>query len=136
MSINDELENIRTQLKNHEKRISKLETKPDEKSEVSKKLSIREFFISKKPKTVVDKALLVGYYFENYQGFSSFNVGDVENGFRAAKEPVPSNINDMMNKNIHKGFIMDAAEKKESKQAWVLTGRGLDYVGNDLKNPN
>ena len=134
MSVDDVLEAIKKQLENHEKRITNLEAKPNAKAgTATKKLSIREFFITKKPKTDVDKTLLVGYYLENYQAYSSFNTSDIEAGLRSAKEPGPTNTNDIINKNIHKGFIMDAEEKKENKQAWVLTNLGIEYVDNDLK---
>lgn len=136
MTVEDMLKDIKKQLNNLEKRVSNLETKPSGKKGTStKKLSIREFFISKKPKNGVDKTLVVGYYLENYQDFPSFNISDIEAGFRSAKEPPPGNINDTINKNIRKGFIMDAVEKKENKQAWVLTNLGLQYVENDLKKP-
>ena len=134
MSVEDMLNVLKSQLEDHEKRITYLEKRPDDKGEATtRKLSIREIFISKKPKTDVDKTLLVGYYFENFQGCTSFNTSDIEVGFRSAKEPPPANINDAVNKNIRKGFIMSAEEKKDSKQAWVLTNSGIEYVDNDLK---
>ena len=134
MSGEDMLDAIKSQLENHEKRIAYLETRPDDKGETTtKKLSIREIFISKKPKTDVDKTLVVGYYLESFQNYTSFNISDIEVGFRSAKEPPPININDAVNKNIRKGFIMSADEKKNNKQAWVLTNLGIQYVDNDLK---
>ena len=134
MSVEDMLDAIKSQLENHEKRIAYLETRPDDKGEATtKKLSIREIFISKKPKTDVDKTLVVGYYLESFQNYTSFNISDIEVGFRSAKEPPPININDAVNKNIRKGFIMSADEKKNNKQAWVLTNLGIQYVDNDLK---
>lgn len=134
MLVEEVLEAMKKQLEDHEKRISSLEAQPGAKGESSiKKLSIREFLISKKPKTDVDKTLVVGYYLENYQDYPSFNTADIETGFRSAKEPVPTNINDTINKNIRKGFIMNAEDKKDGKQAWVLTNLGLQYVDNDLK---
>ncbi len=134
MSVEDMLNAIKSQLEDHEKRIAYLEKRPGDKGETTtKKLSIREIFISKKPKTDVDKTLLVGYYLEIFQDYTSFNSSDIEVDFRSAKEPPPVNINDVVNKNIRKGFIMSAEEKKDNKQAWVLTNLGIQYVDNDLK---
>ena len=45
---------------------------------------------------------------------------------------MPANINDAVNKNIEKGYIMDA-KKKDSKKAWTLTATGERFVENDLK---
>jgi len=134
MSVENMLNAIKSQLEDHEKRIAYLEKRPDDKGDATtKKLSIREIFISKKPKTDVDKTLLVGYYLEIFQDYTSFNISDIEVGFRSAKEPPPGNISDVVNKNIRKGFIMSAEEKKDNKQAWVLTNLGIQYVDNDLK---
>ena len=134
MSVEGMLEAIKKQLENHEKRISHLEAQPKIKEEpTTKKLSIREFLISKKPKTDVDKTLVISYHLESYQDYPSFNIAHIENGFRSAKETVPQNINDIINKNIRKGFIMDTEDKKDGKRAWVLTNLGLQYIENGLK---
>lgn len=53
---------------------------------------------------------------------------DIESGFRAAKEPLPKNINDNINKNISKGHMMEAEQKKDNKLAWVLTNTGEQCV--------
>ena len=125
----ESLKTIQRQLEDHEKRISKLEAEPQAKVEpAAKKLSIKEFLLSKKPKDDVQKTLVIGYYFEKYEGFVSFHVGDLEDGFRSAKETVPQNINDKVNKNVRKGHMMEAKEKKENKMAWVLTNSGEKYV--------
>lgn len=134
MTVEDMLDAIKNRLENHEKRIAYLETRPGDKGgTTTKKLSIREIFISKKPKTDIDKTLVVGYYLEKLQNCTSFNISDIEVGFKSAKAPTPKNINDTINKNIRKGFIMSADEKKNNKQAWVLTNLGIRYVDSDLK---
>ncbi|MEM2125724.1 MAG: hypothetical protein QXQ53_04935 [Candidatus Methanosuratincola sp.] len=63
----------------------------------------------------------------------SFNVQDLEKGFRDAKEKVPVNVNDCVNKNIRKGHMMDAEEKKDGIKAWCLTNSGIEFVDNSLK---
>ena len=81
--------------------------------------------------------LVFGYYLEHVEGLGSFNVADLVSIFRSAKEPLPKNINDVINKNINPGkFIMDAAEKKDEKKAWVLTSTGEKYVEEELKKSN
>ena len=131
MSIEDTLEAITKQLENHEKRISKLEARPqteNESTNTNKKISIKEYIIAKKPQKDTEKTLAIGHYLEKFEGCSHFIVKDIEAGFRSAKEPVPTNINDMVNKNISEGFIMDAKEKKGGKRAWVLTNSGEKCV--------
>jgi hypothetical protein len=98
-----------------------------------KQLSVKEFLLSKKAKSETQKTLLLGYFLENYLSFSSFNTSDLENVFRQAKEPLPKNINDTVNKNIAKGFLMEAAELKDNKKAWTLTNTGEMAVENNFK---
>lgn len=134
MSVEDTLESIKKQLENHEKRIAKLETQPQIKEEpVTKKLSIKEFILSKKPRNEVQKVLVIGYFLENYEGYTSFNVKDLEDSFRSAKEPVPKNINLAVIGNVSKGHMMEDKTRKDKIKAWVLTNLGEQYVNSDFQ---
>ena len=132
--MSEELEVITKKLENDEERIARLEKLfQTKREEIEKKISIREFILSKNPKSEMDKALAVGYYFETYEGFTSFNVKDLENGFRRTKEKIPRNINYEVIRNIQKGFMMEAEEKKENRKAWYLTNSGMKYVENNFE---
>ena len=134
MSNEEIFEIIKKQLEEHEKRISRLEALSQTKPElIAKKLSVKEFLLSKKPMNDVQKTLVIGYYLEKHEGFASFNVKDLENGFRSSKETVPTNINVGVDRNVGKGYIMDAKEKKDNKRAWVLTNSGEQFVESGLK---
>ena len=112
-----------------ENRISALEGRALKKTEAEgKKLSVREFLLAKKPTDNVQRTLIIGYYLEHFDSLDSFNGRDLTDGFRSAKEPVPANINDKVNMNIHKGHIMEAKEKKDNSKAWVLTNSGEKFV--------
>ena len=131
---NNETNQIKETLEDHEKRISELEKIFKREPKISKKqISIKEFLISKKPKTEVQKTLVIGYYLEKYRGMKSFNAKDLENGFREAKEKVPGNINNRVIKNINNGHIMESKEKRDKLKAWCLTNTGERFVENDLK---
>ena len=133
MIPDEEIIEIKKKLEEHEKRISKLESLSQTKPEtIEKKHSVKEFILSKKPKNDVQRTLTIGYYLEKYENFSSFNVSDLEEGFRTAKEKVP-NIGDKVQKNIKKGHIMDVKEKKDNLKAWVLTSSGEMHVEKDFK---
>lgn len=129
----EEIIEIKKRLEEHEERISKLEGLPQGKPVVAKKTSIKEFILSKTAKNEVQKTLAIAYYLENYEGLASFNAKDLEGGFRKAKERVPGNINDKVNSNITKGYMMDVREKKDKLRAWVLTNSGEKFVQNDFK---
>jgi len=129
MSVEEMLEAIKKQLLYHESRISKLEAQPKiDKDTRMKKLSIKEFILSKKPRNDVQKTLVVGYYLEKYDGLDCFSWKDLENGFRAAREPVPTNIGVDVGENIRKGYFAEVKEKKDKRKAWYLTNSGEECV--------
>ena len=120
-------------IQDHEKRITSLEkllgAKPDS---VNKRMSVKEFVLTKNAKDDQRRTLTIGYFLEKYGDSSSFNVKDLEKGFRDAKMKPPQNMNDKVNKNIAKGYMMEAAEEKDKKKAWVLTGTGEKVVENNF----
>lgn len=131
---NEEILRIKRKLEELEKRMSELEKAFQTKPEAAKKrISTKEFILSKKPRNDVQRTLAIGYYLEKYEGFSTFNVRDLEKGFGATKEPIPGNINDKVNLNIKKGHMMETDEKKDNLKAWVLTNSGEKYVDGDFK---
>ncbi len=130
--MNEEVKKI---LDDHEQRIKELEKifSGGEKQRTKKAMSIKEFMLAKKPENDVQKTLVIGYYLEKYGNFGSFNAKDLEDGFRAAKERVPKNINDKVNMNIKNGHMMESEEVKDNRKAWVLTSSGEKFVENGFK---
>jgi hypothetical protein len=102
------------------------------KGVIKKRLSLREFMNSKLMTSEVQKTLAIAYYLEIHDGMSSFNAQDIKKGYSLAKEPSPRNINDTINKNIQKGYLMDADEKKEGNKAWTLTNSGIGFLEAEL----
>lgn len=101
-----------------------------------RKLSVKEFLLEKGPSDGVQTTLVIGQYLEAHEGMESFNKVDLEKAFRAAKEPVPSNINDKVNMCIKNGHMTEAAEKKDSMKAWYLTRTGEAVVEKGFKKAN
>lgn len=133
MSGEDVIKDIMIKLDDHESRISALEGMPTKKTQgEGKKLSIKEFLLAKKPTDDVQRTLVIGYYLEHFEGMDRFNAKDLADGFRSAKEPPPTNINDKVNLNIGKGYMMEAKEKKDKFKAWVLTNSGEKFVEEEL----
>jgi len=123
-----------------EKRIEKIESKlldtnvkSAEISSATKKMSIKEFLLTKKLDDDVKRTLAIAYFIENMENTKPFNTDDLKKAFRLAKIQLPSNINDKINMNIRAGRIMEAEEKKESKKAWELTASGETFVENELR---
>ena len=133
MSVEDVIKDIMTKLGDHESRISALEGVPAKRTGgEGKKLSIKEFILTKKPEDDVLRTLVIGYYLEHFKSMDRFNIRDLADGFRSAKEPPPTNINDKVNLNIRKGHIMETEEKKNKSKAWVLTNSGEKFVEEGL----
>ncbi len=116
-----------------EKRFSDTEAKPVvEKPSAEKKISIKEFLMTKKLDDDVKRTLAVSYFIEHFENVRPFNTDDLKKAFRLAKIALPANVNDKINMNIRAGRIMEAEEKKESKKAWELTATGEKFVEVEL----
>jgi hypothetical protein len=130
------LEEILTAVKNLDSRLSKLEAgaTPSASGATSqhvppeKKLSLKEFIIGQAPSNDVQKTLAIAYYLETYDNVSPFNATDLEQGFRAARESVPANINDKANMCVKNGYFMEEKLKKDNKKAWLVTRTGEEIV--------
>jgi len=131
--MSDEFSEIKKKLEEQEQRIAGLEkllqTKP---REIRKKLSIREFILSKNPESEMEKTLAIGYYLEKYGSFTIFNAEDLVEGFRRAKEKILGNINYQVIRSIQRGYMTEAQEKKDKRKAWYLTNSGVEHVENDF----
>lgn len=125
-----EIENL---LKKYEERISILEAKilnPRQSTpkEIVKELSIKEFVLEKKPDGMYQMGLAIAYYFEKYKNFPFITREDLAEGFKQAREPLPKNLSAVIYKNAERGYFMDANEKKNNKNAWMLTNSGEKLV--------
>ncbi len=98
-----------------------------------KPLAFRELIRKAKPEGDVNMTLAIGYYLEKYNLFSSFNIKEIDDSYNSAKIPAPVNIGDKIQKNIAKGYMMKAKEKKDGKTAWVLTASGEEFIGSMLE---
>ena len=126
---------ILDRLANIERKVQTLEgTAASRMSAGTKRQSIKEFLLEKRPKDAVQTTLAVGYYIEHVDGISPFSVKDLAEGYRSARERLPANINDKINHCIKDGHMMPVKEKKDGHKAWVLTSSGERFVENGLKD--
>lgn len=97
-----------------------------------KKLSAKEFLMTKNVGSELQRVAALAFFLEREEGITSFNVADLEGAFRSAREKLPKNMNDAVNKNIARGFFMEAAQKKDSKKAWQMTATGERFVETEM----
>ena len=135
MSFETELSSVKSKVKDLEERIDIIEQKLHETPRViEKQITLKEFLLSKDLKGDVQKTLAICYFLEIYKGYSYFNVKDLANSFKKAKEPIPNNINYKIIRNIAKGFIEECDEKKDGLKAWCLTQSGIKCVETNFGN--
>jgi len=99
-----------------------------------KKVSAKEFLLSKNLSNAVEKTLALAYYLESIEQVEPFNINDLADVFQTAKEKAPTNLHDMINKNIAKGYLMPVKELKNTKKAWTLTGTGERFIEDESNN--
>lgn len=135
------LEEILSAVKGLDVRISRLEAQSTTEDAARpavpsgiKKLSLKEFLIDRAPANGVQMTLAIAYFLETHDRVSPFNTTDLEQGFRAAREPVPPNINDKANMCVKNGYFMEEKIKKDSMKAWVVTRTGEELVKSGFGN--
>ena len=100
------------------------------------KMSVVEFMRSKNPTTAMDKTLVFAVFFEMQSEKDVFNTEDLLSLWRQAKETPPSNINDLINKNLKKAYIAEEKTEKGQKKAWYVTRTGLEIVDKGFEKQN
>lgn len=133
-------EEIIKRIEELENRVTKLEQSvvgsgPMNQPEVPKrsKTSVVEFLRGKNPSTAMDKVLVFAVFHENQSGKDVFNTEDILSLWRQAKETPPSNINDLINKNIKKGFVAEEKVEKGQKKSWYVTTSGIEVVNKSFQ---
>lgn len=96
-------------------------------------VSVVEFLRDKNPSTAMDKVLVFAVFHENQSGKDIFNTEDILSLWRQAKETPPANINDLINKNIKKGFIAEEKVEKGQKKSWYVTSSGIEVVNKSFQ---
>jgi hypothetical protein len=128
------LAELKRAIQDHERRISELESiLKQKKQQPSKSTSVKEFMLEKRPSNDLNKTLSIAYYADRHRQTSPFTIKDLQQLFRDAREPLPTNLSDAVNKKIAKGYIMEAEEKEDGHKSWTLTSTGERFVENGLK---
>ena len=133
MKTTEDLEQEILSLKQRIERLEKnISAEPLLEHRSGKKISIKEFLMTKKSDNDVKHTLAIAYFLEHFENTPSFNISDIKEGFRFAKIPLPKNINDKINMNIRNGHIMIEKDKKNGKSAWTITSKGEKYIENNF----
>jgi hypothetical protein len=90
-----------------------------------------ELYHDKNPKTHPDIVLTIAY-FMHFKDNNDFSISDIIENYKKILVPAPQNPTDIINQNIRKGYINKMDRKKESKQAYHITKKGIECVNSDF----
>ena len=131
--MNNDIEKRLTDLENRVTALEK-EAQPSAPVQGGKRRnpSINEFLREKGPSTAVDSVLAIAVYQERFSGADSFSANDLLDLIRKAKQKKPKNINDLINKNIGKGYFEEDKVGEDKKKRWYVTNSGTELVDNNF----
>lgn len=131
--------NFEERIKSLENRVSALEkiqaaSQSFPKESRRKKLGVSEFLNDKKPKTDVERVLVLAVYHDHFTETDFFSLKDISNLIKKAKLKKPSNTSDAINRNVKKGLFEEDDEKGEDgKKRWYVTETGSALVDNNFE---
>ena len=101
--------------------------------------SVNEFLREKgvtRKTSVVNLVLAIAVYNERFRNTGPFSRNDLRELIRKAKQKEPTNINDCINRNIHKGYIEIEEDEvgEDGTMRWHVTSSGYEFVDNNLNN--
>lgn len=129
---------IETRVSDLENRITALEKELHSaggsplKADKKRGLSINEFLKEKGATTAIDVVLAIAAYYERFGGADSFGANDLLDLIRKAKQKKPANINDLINKNLSKGYFEEDNVGDDGKKRWYVTNSGMVAIDNNF----
>ncbi len=127
----DELAKLKDKVKDLGARVVKLEGLfLNAPPSVVKPESIREFVLRKGPKSAVGRAAVIGYFISEIEGRGSFDLKDIKEGFRLAKEKIPGNPSEAIRQNEKHGYFTETKTglAKNGTTRWSMTNAGIYFV--------
>lgn len=119
-----------------EGRVAKLEAEVFSSASrpVMHKDDLRVFVERLKPKTHEERALYIGYYYEQIESKNNFSMKHIEDGYRKCKVKKYSNM-PMLTKRLHekRGWIIPDGQEGDTS-LWTLTAEGEEHVKKALHN--
>lgn len=125
--MSEEIEELRTQVKDLQERVSELEQRLDGGGSQEDAGDIRQFVESLNPSSHTERSLAIAYYLETYRGQENFTVNDIEEGYRECRVQAAGNMSDVLGRMEGNNWLLRDG-KENRKQLWRLTANGLDKV--------
>lgn len=126
MSTNDAVDELRDRVDQLEARVDELEDQAESGGLVIEGTEMREFVNEKNPTSHIERATAIGYFLEQGEGYDSFTVNDIENGYVECKISLPANMSDVLAgaANRDDAWMMQIDEDADGRYLWTLTQDG------------
>jgi len=110
-----------------ETRITKLEKVVHDGRAGDDVTGMREFVEKIEPSSHPERALAIGYYLDQFEGYENFTRADIEDGYRTCRVQKPANMSDVLGSLRDKGWTMDDGKDGQS-QLHRLTNDGISEI--------
>lgn len=84
----------------------------------------------------VERVLGAAYFITQPENTANFTAKEIEAAFREARANKLSNVNASINRNISKGLLCEADEKKDGLKSFYITQDGIDWFLNYTPSAN
>lgn len=123
-------DDIRQMLEDLDKRVTVLEDIHQQSDTVQQTSNdLRTFVASHEASNHFEKALLIGYFYDQIEQSGGFSVSDIEDGYLESRMKLPANPRDTLTKcENEKGWMMKTGETDGLADVRVLTDDGITYV--------
>ncbi len=91
-------------------------------------LSINEFLKQKCLSSYNDMAMALIYYNEKFNNVTEISSDDLKTCFGNAKIKLPSNVSDIINQLVKKGYIQSVKNSSSSTKLYSMTVTGEEYI--------
>jgi|GEM_PF-2017184 len=97
-------------------RVERLESLvEDDPESVEHVPDISTFVVDADPSSHPERALLVAFYLEEYEGQTTFTTNDIEDGYADARMQTPANLSDVLAGCEDKGWVLENGEDEETQ---------------------
>ncbi len=124
---------LRERVEALESRVSELESLAEKGEMTEDTPEMREFVEAADASSHVERAATIGRFLEEFGGKDSFKTKDIEEGYKACRTPLPSNLSDVLRRAEKQDLTM-VVDTDGQEKSWRLTADGEELVASLRSN--
>ena len=90
--------------------------------------TVSEFLATAAPRSHVDTVVQMAYYLWRSGDTAGVTIEELLGAYAQARLKKPKNVSDVLATAIRKGYLVEAAQKKDGKKCWLITQTGEAFV--------